>query len=454
MTVKRISSFDFGTIEVLEHTVIIQLSRQHFKNMKQVPLLTTYVHDDVLPVINQTVNDYYIMLTYKKDHRLKPLMDIQKEQQLVKLSIAKTIVEQAMTTQLEGEVSLHPNTIFYFPMNTVKYTYVAERKTMPYEDGYTDFMRYRALVLSILTGRNYKHCFQLSTLQLSQQFALVRDIYRATTLAEMEQLLANATNFVTYEYVAQQQHTQRKTKRRFLLAMAAFSIIMGGIVYGIDKQAEQQTQQAVFAKEQQYEKTEITERAEYLFQQQEYEEAIQLFQQIGESDANLFQRLIDVKQYNLALELMPKRLEDVLQHIYAYGTPEHLLALTLATSNSTLTTKLELEKAIVNEYDEKLQAMLPFTNDKNTLARAADMYLKRLDVLAAEQIFQRTQDETIRWKIDDKKKRIAIRDLKKELKKLQQSSIENKTQLIATQQAALQTLEQQLTRNDTSQLAR
>lgn len=398
------------------------------------------------------MSEHYITLTYEKDQRLKPLRDIQQEQQLVKLSIAKTIVEQAITTKLDGDVSLHPNTIFYMPMNTVKYTYVADRTTMPYENGYSNFARYRALVLSILTGFNYKHCFHLSKLQLSQQFALVRDINRATTLVEMKQLLANATNFVTYQYVERQQHVHRRIKRRFVIVLAAVSVVAGSFLYGMNEQAQNDTKQAVLAKEQQYEEAELLERAERLFQQEQYEDAVQLFQQIGVSDDTLFQRLVDVKQYNFALTLIPKKLEDVLQHIDAYGTDEDVLALTLHDANSTLAAKLELEKAIVNEYDEKLQAMLPFTNDQQTLARAADMYLQRLDIVAAEQIFQRTQDETIRWKIDQKKQRIAIRELKKELKKLQQSNIANKQQLIKTQTAALQALEQQLTQRLRQQL--
>ncbi|PWF47741.1 hypothetical protein BHT19_0028185, partial [[Kluyvera] intestini] len=136
---------------------------------------------------------------------------IKSEDLIIKLSIAKTIIEDDVLNN-NYFVSLHPSTLFYMPMSAVKYTYRANH-LMPQENKYTNFDRYKALVLSILSGLSYENCLKNNEHVKKTKNDLINSILEVKS---REELLVDLEKLLEYkQYAHFKMKKQDKNKKRF-----------------------------------------------------------------------------------------------------------------------------------------------------------------------------------------------------------------------------------------------
>ena len=137
-------------------------------------------------------------------------MKLKKKNILVKISIAEEILETDILNKYEEDVfiSLNPANLYYYPMNTVTYTYVAN-KYMP-RTQHTKLDRYKASVISILSGIPYEKCLSSKEEVKQEGNELIKEIYNQTTREDLLEFIKDSEDYITYDYITNTRNKEKK----------------------------------------------------------------------------------------------------------------------------------------------------------------------------------------------------------------------------------------------------
>lgn len=422
----KVYNFEFGTIKSENEEIKIEMETTQFDidSIEEIKKLYRFDRPEVLPLKDIKESDTSITLVFDKTGEIKNLREIKNEEYPVKVAIAQRILEQDILHQYEDDLyfSLNPSTIYYYPMQTVKYTYVANHN-MP-KGTNTKLERYRACVVSILSGIAYEKCLNSPEDVKKQGNELIQEIYNQNSRAELLSFIRQSNNFMTYDYISRRTSEKRKVRNKYLMILASVGVLgiagAGLLVSQLHKQENNITQ----AYETQLSERDTLLEANEAFYTGDYERAISLYENANYDSELLANRLIEEEQYQLAFEVNEKSLESIIQTMYDREQKESLLALEPTEGASEdITRKLENEKIIINGDSSQRLNVLNFLDDENTAERLAMVYIETNDLSSAGQIMEQYPDNERITKTVERAKLIqqrseiesSIQDLEKKL---------------------------------------
>lgn len=385
----KVYNFEFGTIKNQREEIRIEMESTQFDidSVEEIRQLYKFDRPEVLPLKDIKESDTSYTLVFEKTGEIKNLIDIKKEEYPVKIAIAQRILEQDILHQYEEDLyfSLNPSTIYYYPMQTVKYTYVANHN-MP-KGINTNLERYRACVVSILSGIAYEKCLNSPEDVKKQGNELIKEIYNQNSRAELLAFIRQSNNFMTYDYIGRRIAEKNKIKNRYRMAIGAIGVLAiagaGLLVSQLHKQENNISQ----AYEMQLSERDSLIEANEAFHAEEYERAISLYENANYDPELLAERLIEEEEYQLAFNVNESSLENIIQTLYDRDQKEHLLTLEAPEGISEETArKLSNEKVVMDGDNSQRLNVLNFLNDENTAERLAMVYIEENDLASAGQI--------------------------------------------------------------------
>lgn len=388
----NIYQFEFGTVTEEESLVKIEIETTQFSHdiLKEVTELPTNEDPLFLDIEHIKESENSIVYQYKKSNRLKNLTTIKKEAYPVKLSIAQKILQQDILQQYSKEniyISLNPSTIYYHPMQTVLYTYSANR-FMP-RDNHTTIERYKALIVSILSGIAYEKCLNSPKDVSKEGNDFIKEIYQQKNISDLLSLVQQSNDYKTYDYIENRKKAEDKIKRNYfylltgVIALSLASISLLGVK--VSGQAE--------ALSTGYEK-QLTEKDTLLhandnFYKGNYDEAIALYEKTDYDTKQLAADLIEKGEYQKAIDINPASLEKVIKTTYDQEKPEVLLELNDKKLSEKEQAKLADEKGIVNEDTTAMLNTLNFLKDEQTAVRLANKFVEIDDLNNAKKVVEK-----------------------------------------------------------------
>ena len=385
----KVYAFEFGMITEEENTIKIDIEQTQFNHdtVKEITNLPTKEDPLFLPLGSVKELEASFSFLYKKSSQLKNLTQIKHEAYPVKLSIAQEILKQDMQDQYTRNdlyISLNPSTIYYHPMQTVRYTYVANR-FMP-RDNHTIIERYRALIVSVLTDIPYEKCLNSPVDVSKEGNDLVKEIYQKNNVSELLTLIQGSNDFYTYNYIENRKKKENKIKRnyRYMLGGVIALSLVGFSLLGV-RVSGQATQLSADYQQQLDEKDTLLQ-ANDSFYKGDYDKAISLYEKTAMDKKALASDLIEKEQYQNALNVYPKSLEQVIETSYANDNKEALLDLNGKKLNEKQQAKLEDEKGIINGDTTSMLNTLNFLKDEQTATRLTTKFLEIGDMNNAKKI--------------------------------------------------------------------
>ena len=119
----HISNFEFGSSHLETNQLVLELSKDQFSYQRISELAPIQEPTALfLDLTGITEGDTHVRLTYHVNERLKPFRALQAEEYAVKLAICQQLMQDQVLAHTPDYVSLHPSTLFYYPMQTVRYT--------------------------------------------------------------------------------------------------------------------------------------------------------------------------------------------------------------------------------------------------------------------------------------------------------------------------------------------
>lgn len=436
----KIYQFEFGTITEKEKRVTLDIEQSQFTFESVREIMDLPTQDDPLFLESQdlTTSETSLLFHFKKSEQLRNLVTIKHEEYPVKLSIAQKILEQDVLKKYQNEdvfISLNPTTMYYYPMETVRYTYSGNR-FMP-SNTYTNIERYRALTVSILSDISYEKCLANPVDVSKEANNLIQEIYEQQTLENLLELIKDTNNYLTYDYIKARKQSEQNNKRPYQYALGgvvALSLV-GFSLFGAKVSNEATILSAGYEEQLASKDTLIT--ANEKFYNGEYEEAINLYEEIDYNHEELADRLIETEQYQNALRANPEALEKVISTLYELEQPDLILELTDEPLDEKQSAKLTDEKAIVNNDSNAMLNTLNFLDDENTASRLLNKFIAVEDFNSAEKVLEKypdneefattlsaALDETeatakIKLEIEEKKKQLEETEEEEEQKTLQ-----------------------------------
>ena len=307
----------------------------------------------------------HVRLTYHVSERLKPFRTLQTEEYAVKLAICHQLMQDQVLAHTTDYVSLHPSTLFYYPMQTVRYTYRANA-VMPREAKWLPVKRYQALILSVLTGVSYEICLTDTASVSRKGNALIQSIAEARTPQELTAILADAYNFVVYAEIQNRTTFTSGFKKKTLYGFLTSAVLVLAAVGVTRYWGTQERATVVAALEAQVVQQEQEIRAQNHLLQGEYTQAVQLYAETGKDPAFLADLYFQNGFYQEALNLDPTYLEPVVQILFTTGEHSRIIDLTLLEEAGDLQELLQLGKHIVAYNTEALLNALPFLESEAT----------------------------------------------------------------------------------------
>lgn len=446
MSVTRIYNFSFGSIKITRELAQFTIHRNEFSydRLEEVEqfLRETQI-DAFLSFRSIEENEGHVVMTFYFVEHLKPVAAIKHEDYVVKLAIAQAILLDEIVTKTQNFVSLHPATVYYHPMSTIRYGYRANQQ-MPREGKHTHLQRYKALVLTILTNQPYEKCLEQPEHLAKRANHLVHSILQAQTIEDMQLLLTEAYDFVAYHTVQTQTAERKKWRSRMILGVV-LTALLGLVGIGFVKQdANKQQAVAIQSLTADYEEEQLIQEADALFVAGQFEEAIPLFLELGRSPTEVAEKLVDKKEWQLALETEPAILETIITALYNEGKEKSLLDLTISADESIYTQKLAQEKSIVSYDVAQMSADLPFISDEQTLKRMGQAFVKNGDMAGAREVLNKTQDAELKRAIELSQAESELVVVKKKLTALQSENSANKADQLKVQQTKIQELEEKI----------
>lgn len=388
----NIYQFEFGTVTEEESLVKIKIETTQFSHdtLKEITELPTNEDPLFLDIEQIKESENSIVYHYKKSNRLKNLTTIKKEAYPVKLSIAQKILQQDILQQYSKEniyISLNPSTIYYHPMQTVLYTYSANR-FMP-RDNHTTIERYKALIVSILSGIAYEKCLNSPKDVSKEGNDFIKEIYQQKNVSDLLSLVQQSNDYKTYDYIENRKKAEDKIKKNYfylltgVIALSLASISLLGVK--VSGQAE--------ALSTGYEK-QLTEKDTLLhandnFYKGNYDEAIALYEKTDYDTKQLAADLIEKGEYQKAIDIDPASLEKVIKTTYDQEKPEVLLDLKDKKLSEKEQAKLADEKGIINGDTTAMLNTLNFLKDEQTAVRLANKFVEIDDVNNAKKVVEK-----------------------------------------------------------------
>ena len=393
----NIYQFEFGTVTEEESLVKIKIETTQFSHdtLKEITELPTNEDPLFLDIEQIKESENSMVYNYKKSNRLKNLTTIKNEAYPVKLSIAQKILQQNILQQYSKEdifISLNPSTIYYHPMQTVLYTYSANR-FMP-RDNHTTIERYKALIVSILSGIAYEKCLNSPKDVSKEGNDFIKEIYQQKNVSDLLSLVQQSNDYKTYDYIENRKKAEDKIKKNYfylltgVIALSLASISLLGVK--VSGQAE--------ALSTGYEK-QLTEKDTLLqandnFYKGNYDEAIALYEKTDYDTKQLAADLIEKGEYQKAIDINPASLEKVIKTIYDHVKPEVLLELNDKKLNEKEQAKLADEKGIVNGDTTAMLNTLNFLKDEQTAVRLANKFVEIDDLNNAKKVVEKYPENT------------------------------------------------------------
>lgn len=443
MSATKIYNFSFGSIKLTPDIAQFTISRSEFTydRLEEIDqFLRSTKTDAFLAFRGIEENEGHVLITFHFVEHFKPIVAIKQEAYVVKLSIAQAILLDEIVTKTPDFVSLHPATVYYHPMSTIRYSYRANRQ-MPREEKYTHLQRYKALVLTILTNQPYEKCLAEPEHLAKRANDLVRSILQAQTIEDMQQLLTEAYDFVAYHTV-QAQTIERKKWRSRLITGVVLTALLGLFGIGYVKQAANEQQaEALSALTKDYEQAQLQQEAQTLFADEQFEEAIPLFFELGDSSKEVAAKLMKEEEWQLALDTEPAVLEEVITTLYEQGEEKQLLDFTLSQGEFVYSQKLAHEKAIVSYDVAQMAADLPFISDEHTLRRMGQAFVEQGDMAGAREVLNKTQDAQLKRVIELAQAESELMIAKEKMTALQSANTANKDDQLKVQQTKIEELE-------------
>lgn len=393
----KLYNFEFGSVTLDDNLVTLKISKDQFTDINDVDDLITDQNDLFLNRQKVVENETELVFTFKKSSStLKSLMEIKQEDYPVKSSIAKRILEQDILNEYLNDdiyISLNPATLFYYPMETVRYTYSAN-SSMPRNE-YTALERYKALVAYIFSGIPYEKCLNSPNDVSSEGNDLIKEIYTKNSRIELLQFVKDTNNFITYDYISKRQQETTKYKKLLYIVGGSLALLtIAGIITTQTVASNQQIEMAQAYETQIDNKDKVIE-ADDLFQQGKYEEAIALYQDTDLENSDIAEKLIHAGEYQLAINVDNSQLETVIQKLYDNGNQNQVTDLKADQLNTETSEKLKNEKSIVAGDENAMLNILNFLNDENTAERLALKYQEKDDTNHIEQIAKKYPDNQV-----------------------------------------------------------
>ena len=415
----QISNFEFGSSHLEGDKLVLELSKDQFSYHKSRELMGIQEPRPLfLDLVEMTEDDCHVTFTYQMTEHLKPIQDLQKEEYAVKLAICQQIMQDHVLEQKEEYVSIHPSTVFYYPMQTVRYTYRANA-VMPREAKWLVVKRYKALILSILTGVSYEICLTDTASVSRKGNALIQSIAEAQTPVELTEIIDDAYNFVVYAYIQNRTNFTTGFKKKTIYGVLASTVLVLTAVGVTKYRADQERYEAVAAIETHLVQQEQEIQAQNHLLNGDYAQAVQLYQEVGKEPAFLADLYFQQGLYQEALNLDPTYLEPVIQSLYENGEQSRIIDLTLPEEAADLQAILQLEKHIVAYNTEALLNALPFLENEATATRMGEAFLANNHLPGVEKVLEKFSITTLELEL-------AIRQTEADLAQAEQALSEVK----------------------------
>ena len=400
----KIYNFEFGTLTDERSTVKIEMENSQFTydnidEIKELPIKKDPLFLDFKGIKESETT---VSFLYEKGSALKNLNAIKKETYPVKVSIVEEILKQDILQKYKHTdlyISLNPATLYYYPMNTVRYTYAANR-FMP-RDMRTTLERYKACIVSILSGIAYEKCLNTpeEVRKIGNDF--IKEIYQQRNVSELLSLIQQSNNFVTYYYIRSQTNRERKIRQKSLVALAGTSVVFIGISGLLLVKQLDQEEALASQYEEQLEQKDTLLLANEEFEKGNYDEAIQLYQEGDYEDAQLSEKLLSKEQYQKAIDVHNGSLEAIIQRLYETKKHQTLLDLNSDSLDENGETKLEEEKGIVQGDTNTMVNTLNFLDDESTGIRLARKFIDLNDVNNAQKVLDKyPENESLQKLLD------------------------------------------------------
>lgn len=396
----KIYQFDFGKVEEQDDQVRISISKQQFSNeaMAEIKSVETDNDDFFLNKEKIIENEHDYVVVYKKDKdRLKNMVELKKEEYPVRVAIAERLLEQDILKKYQRYnlfISLDPSTLYYYPMNEVKYTYCGNQ-FMPRAE-LTALERYKAVVVSILTTIPYGKCIKQPDDVKEKGNDLVKEIYDTNSREELLKLIRDSRNVIDYNYIKGRENEKSKWKTWLIASVLGLGIFaFAGIVLTQVVNTNRQNE-IVELYEQDIESYRLKDEADEAMANGNYEEAVNLYEQANAEPIDVAEELINHDEYQLALNVHDESLENIIQKAYAEDNKQQLVDLEADDLSDEASRKLSNEQDIVRGDSNELANVFNFLSDEKTAERLAEKYIELNDLNRARDILEKyPENETI-----------------------------------------------------------
>lgn len=407
----RISNFDFGAIKIIKNKAIIEISKSE---------LETETLDN-LDSIRDTRNNFLeleeisendkgkVVFTYELPNNLKPVSKIKKEQLIIKLSIAKQILIDDELNKTNEYVSVHPSTLFYRPMTNVNYAYRANQ-FMPQERKFSNFDRYKAVVLSIVSGVSYEICLKNKERLLKSKNEVVKQLMESESREELLKDLDDLLEYKQYSYFKNQEQNKKKTKVRRIIALSATFVILL-LAIGITKsQSNNELETAEAYYQSQLEERDNAIQIQEHLSNEEYQEAAEVMQAAGREEEEIANMFIDAGLYQEAIELNPEFISPIVESFYENDNREAILELSLEDNE-----ELETEQKIIDYDHNYLINQANFVENSDLALRIGMAFVDNNRVEDARILQQRIQNDDLAYYIELSDKQAELEDKNTEI---------------------------------------
>lgn len=434
----KISNFEYGTIRRQEGKVIIELSKQQvtMESMKQLDFLYK-IGDEFLPLEDIKDVDGEIQLVFKDIDSMKILIDIKQEEYPVKLSILLAVLKDNILER--SCVSIHPSTIFYHPMELIQYSYFSDNDCLPYDNRTSNFEKYRALSLFIITGFSYEKCLGQQQEVEKVGNDLVKNILSTKNLEELTLLIHDTYNYITHEYISaiKTNDSRSKKKVKTVVIGAIGAVILCSLATSILVRRNANTE--IHALETKVTDTQNDLKIEKLLNAGDLKNVEKEMKRLNYSTKDISTMYFEQGDFQKALAYDPNQLEKIIEKIYHEQanfnekhkddkeTPDkkdqplqqiYDLEIKGDTADSkALKDKLTIEKAIANHDVDTMKTQLSFIEDKNTALRMLNAFLDENDLQNAQAVVTKFPDKAFQNRYDLKNTQEELSEQKKVLEK-------------------------------------
>lgn len=388
----KLLNMEFGTYQIKNGNAKLEIEKQLFKTHSIHDLEEIQEADERFLSVKISELDSSFVFEFDIHQEFYSLKNIVKENEAIRLAIARTIANQEiLETSSFEDVSMNPSSIFYMPMKTVRYAYRANY-LMPTEKSKSNFVKYKALILFVLTGCPYESLLDdLSAIkELKEVNPYLEQIAEAKSLSELQLILEQTENYVTYQAWRKIDAKENKWKKR-TIALACALVLTNVFTMGIVKSiAKHQQEAAVNQVRNQYESQKADKQVQKAIAKKDFSAAIKLMKKKKKSNKEIAEMLFEHQQYQDALNYDSNLLETIISAYWSSENKEQILDLTLPdTAKDSEKEKLALEKSIISFNTQEMQSSLAFAEDGNSLLRMLLKYLENNDLNAASSVVRR-----------------------------------------------------------------